>query len=212
MDITYNNHKTKHSIIIYSMIKRAVDIVGGLMLCFIAFPFFLVVPVLIRLDSKGPVFFRQMRNGLGGAPFEMYKFRTMLVNADSLKHKLNNDVDGPMFKVKGDPRVTGFGKILRKWSIDELPQVLNVLRGEMSLVGPRPLAMEEMKGHEEWKEKRLSVKPGLTGLWQVSGRSSHMFSDWVEYDIRYVQNKSLLLDMKILLLTLGAIIRRRSED
>ena len=133
----------------------------------------------------------------------------MVTDAELLKRRLKNEVDGPMFKMANDPRVTKVGRILRKWSIDELPQLWNVLKGEMSLVGPRPLADEEMAGNELWKTTRLSVKPGLTGLWQITGRGSGKFSDWVLYDIEYVHNKSFFTDMKILFLTVKAVFRNK---
>lgn len=139
----------------------------------------------------------------------MYKFRTMVKDAEFLKKKLRNEMDGPMFKMKKDPRVTKTGRVLRKWSLDELPQLFNVLKGDMSLVGPRPLANEEMTGdnNNTWREIRLSVKPGLTGLWQIMGRSSGKFSDWVSYDIEYVQKRSLLIDLKILFFTMFTVLR-----
>ena len=137
----------------------------------------------------------------------MYKFRTMVKDAELLKKELKNEMDGPMFKMRNDPRITQIGRVLRKWSFDELPQLLNVLKGEMSLVGPRPLANEEMTGDSNWKDIRLSVKPGVTGLWQIMGRSSGKFSDWVSYDIEYVQNRSLLLDLKILFLTIITVLK-----
>lgn len=144
-----------------------------------------------------------------GREFYMYKFRTMVTDAELLKTRLKNEVDGPMFKMANDPRVTKVGRILRKWSIDEMPQLWNVLKGEMSLVGPRPLADEEMAGNELWKTTRLSVKPGLTGLWQIRGRRSGKFSDWVMYDTEYVQNKSFFTDIKILFLTVIAVFRNK---
>lgn len=139
----------------------------------------------------------------------MYKFRTMVKDAELLKKKLRNEMDGPMFKMRNDPRVTKTGRVLRKWSLDELPQLFNVLKGDMSLVGPRPLASEEMAGdnNNTWREIRLSVKPGLTGLWQIMGRASGKFSDWVSYDIEYVQKRSLLIDLKILFFTIFTVLR-----
>ncbi|BBO15862.1 glycosyltransferase [Candidatus Brocadia pituitae] len=135
----------------------------------------------------------------------MYKFRTMVRDAEALKKRLKNEMDGPMFKMRNDPRITEVGRILRKFSLDELPQLLNVLKGEMSLVGPRPLADEEMEGNEHWKRIRLSVKPGMTGLWQITGRTSGRFNDWVNYDITYVQKRSFLFDLKILFSTIVTV-------
>lgn len=137
----------------------------------------------------------------------MYKFRTMVKDAEFLKKKLKNEMDGPMFKMKNDPRTTEIGRILRRYSLDELPQLFNVLKGQMSLVGPRPLAAEEMTVDNNWRKIRLSVKPGMTGLWQIMGRASGKFNDWVVYDIEYVQKRSFLMDMKIIFLTLFAVLR-----
>lgn len=131
----------------------------------------------------------------------------MVKDAELLKKELINEVDGPMFKMKNDPRITTIGRFLRSWNLDELPQLFNVLKGEMSLVGPRPLSSEEMIGDDAWKKIRLSVKPGITGLWQIKGRRSHKFSDWIQYDNEYVQKRSFLMDIKILLLTTIAIWR-----
>jgi lipopolysaccharide/colanic/teichoic acid biosynthesis glycosyltransferase len=139
----------------------------------------------------------------------MLKFRTMVPNAEAIKGSLKNEVDGPMFKVSQDPRVTRIGRHLRRLSLDELPQLVNVLRGEMSLVGPRPLAREEMSMNSAWMEARLNLKPGITGLWQIKARETLKFSDWVKYDMEYVERRSHLLDLKILLLTIPSVIRRR---
>lgn len=190
-------------------LKKIMDFAGSLLLLGLFSPVFLVVAALIKLDSRGPVFFLQKRCGKGGKEFLMLKFRTMVVDAESLKRDLKNEVDGPMFKVSRDPRVTRIGRHLRAFSVDELPQLVNVLRGEMGLVGPRPLAREEMGFNELWMQTRLSVKPGMTGLWQIKGRASRQFSDWVRYDIEYVQNWSLLGDLKILMLTIPVVARRR---
>ena len=185
--------------------KRILDIVSCFLLFIIFLPLFFIIALLIKIDSKGPVFFLQKRCGRNGKVFNMYKFRTMVEDAESLKKRLTNEMDGPMFKMRNDPRITGVGRILRRCSLDELPQVLNVLKGEMSLVGPRPLADEEMEGDECWRRIRLSVKPGMTGLWQIMGRTSGKFDDWVSYDIEYVQKMSLCMDLKILVLTLFTV-------
>ncbi|KWT78181.1 sugar transferase [Candidatus Magnetominusculus xianensis] len=193
------------------MIKRLIDIAGSLLLLMIFSPYMLIVAAMIVIDSEGGVFFSHRRCGRYGVEFTMYKFRTMVKNADSIKEELVNEVDGPVFKVKNDPRITRVGKFLRKWSIDEFPQLINVLKGDMSLVGPRPLENKEMVGDENWKTVRLSIKPGLTGLWQVMGRDTCKFTDWVNYDIEYVKHQSLFLDIKILLLTIGAVLRRKGS-
>ncbi len=194
------------------LLRQFADFCGGLALLGLFAPVFLIVAALIKLDSRGPVFFFQRRCGKGGKEFQMLKFRTMVQNAESLKRELKNEIDGPMFKVSRDPRVTRIGRYLRSLSIDELPQLVNVLQGAMSLVGPRPLARAEMSMNSAWMEARLSVKPGMTGLWQIKGRETHKFSDWVTYDMEYVATRSLLGDVKILLLTIPAVLRRRGAS
>ncbi|MBF0607337.1 MAG: sugar transferase [Magnetococcales bacterium] len=190
-------------------IKATIDRVLSLLLVFLLFPLMLIIGILVKLDSRGPVFFMQRRCGLGGEEFLMYKFRTMVQGADDFKDALSSETDGPVFKIKKDPRVTRIGRILRRWSLDELPQLLNVLSGQMSLVGPRPLENVEMQGNDHWRTVRLSVKPGITGLWQIYGRDSCKFSDWIKYDVEYVQNMSLRLDIRILLTTTAAIVRKK---
>jgi lipopolysaccharide/colanic/teichoic acid biosynthesis glycosyltransferase len=171
---------------------------------------FVILAILIKLTSPGPVFFRQQRSGLNGSPFTLYKFRTMGTNAEQLKHELEamNEMSGPVFKVTNDPRVTPVGKFLRKYSLDELPQLYNVLRAEMSLVGPRPLPVDEVKRFDNLAHRRrLSVKPGLTCLWQISGRNQISdFKDWVRLDLEYIDNWSLWLDLKILIRTIPAVL------
>lgn len=186
-------------------LKRMLDIVCSFFFLVFLFPLFFIIALLIKIDSRGPVFFLQKRCGTNGRVFSMYKFRTMVRDAEALKKRLKNEMDGPMFKMRNDPRITEVGRILRKFSLDELPQLFNVLKGEMSLVGPRPLADEEMEGDELWRKIRLSVKPGMTGLWQIMGRASGRFNDWVNYDITYVQKRSLLFDLKILFLTMFTV-------
>ena len=193
-------------------LKRILDIGGSILFLIITLPLLFIIAILIRIDSKGPIFFLQKRCSKNGVEFNMYKFRTMVKDAELLKKRLTNEVDGPMFKMKTDPRVTKVGEVLRSWSLDELPQLLNVLKGEMSLVGPRPLSSKEMVGDDTWRKIRLSVKPGMTGLWQITGRRSHKFSDWIKYDIEYVQKRSFFLDIKILLLTIFAILRNEENQ
>ena len=192
-----------------SVIKQVIDFVGALGMLLIAGIPMLVVAVLIKLTSPGPVLFRQQRSGLNGSPFTIYKFRTMGTNAEQIKHELAamNEMTGPVFKITKDPRITPLGKWLRKFSIDELPQLFNVLRGDMSLVGPRPLPVDEIKRINDMAHRRrLSVKPGLTCLWQVSGRNEiKEFNDWVRLDLEYIDNWSLWLDFKILLRTIPAV-------
>ena len=190
--------------------KQTFDYVGALVLLVISSPLLILCGVLIKLTSPGPVLFRQMRSGLNGSPFTIYKFRTMVTNAEQFKHELEamNEMRGPVFKVTADPRITPVGKWLRRFSIDEFPQFINVLRGEMSLVGPRPLPVDEVKRFNDLSHRRrLSVRPGLTCLWQVSGRNEIKdFRDWVRLDLEYIDNWSLWLDVKILLRTLPAIL------
>jgi lipopolysaccharide/colanic/teichoic acid biosynthesis glycosyltransferase len=170
----------------------------------------LVAAIAIKLTSRGPIFFRQQRAGLYGKPFTMYKFRSMVTNAEQLKQELQqlNEMSGPVFKITNDPRVTKVGAILRKFSIDEFPQVFNVLKGQMSLVGPRPLPVDEVARFDDVAHRRrLSVRPGLTCLWQISGRSDlHDFNEWVRLDLQYIDNWSLWLDCKILWRTVPVVL------
>lgn len=195
-----NNKENK---LVYNFLKRTIDIIGSLCGLILLSPLLVVVGMLIKLDSKGPIIFAQKRVGLNGREFKMYKFRSMVVNAEELKDKLkeNNEMSGPMFKMKDDPRITKIGKFIRKTSIDELPQLFNVLKGDMSLVGPRPSLPKEVKEFEPWMLKRLEVRPGLTCFWQVMGRNSIDFEDWMKLDIRYVNERSLWLDIKLIFKT-----------
>ena len=193
------------------VLKDALDRLGAVVLLVLSLPLWLVAIAGIRLSSPGPVFFRQQRAGRNGKPFMMWKFRTMHADAESQRERLAaaNEMDGPVFKIRNDPRVFAFGQWLRRLSIDELPQLINVLRGEMSLVGPRPLPVYEIERIEKHAQRRrLSVKPGLTCLWQISGRNGiQNFEDWVALDLAYIDNWSLWLDLKILLRTLPAVLR-----
>ena len=190
-------------------IKRALDIVGAIFGLILCAPLFLVVTILIRSTSKGPALFRQERYGLGKRTFRIYKFRTMVENAEAAQASLEhmNQNSGPVFKIFKDPRVTKIGAILRRTSIDELPQLINILTGEMSFVGPRPLNMRDVgRFSEGWLMRRFSVKPGLTCLWQISGRSNVSFDRWIELDLHYIDNWSLQMDLKILALTVPAVL------
>jgi exopolysaccharide biosynthesis polyprenyl glycosylphosphotransferase len=193
------------------LFKSILDRVGALFLLILSLPFWLIAIIGIRLNSKGPIFFRQERSGHYGKPFRMWKFRTMHTNAEALRADLEaqNEMDGPVFKITHDPRIFSFGRWLRRTSVDELPQLLNVLRGEMSLVGPRPLPVYEIEKIEKHAQRRrLSMKPGLTCLWQITGRNGiRNFDDWVALDLEYIDNWSLWLDAKILALTLPAVLR-----
>lgn len=190
--------------------KQFLDIFGALALLLVSALPMAVVALIIKLTSPGPVFFRQQRSGLNGRPFTMFKFRSMTSDAEQLKHEIAilNEMSGPVFKVTHDPRITPFGRFLRKFSIDEFPQLFNVLQGEMSLVGPRPLPVDEVKRFDDMAHRRrLSVKPGLTCLWQISGRNNVTdFRDWVRLDLEYIDNWSLWLDLKILLRTVPVVI------
>lgn len=191
--------------------KDVLDRVGAAVLLLLSLPLWLIAIVGIRRHSPGPIFFRQERAGHYGKPFRMWKFRTMHVDAEAQREHLeaSNEMDGPVFKIRNDPRIFPFGQFLRKFSIDELPQLLNVLRGEMSLVGPRPLPVYEIQRIEKHAQRRrLSVKPGLTCLWQVSGRNGiKNFEEWVALDLKYIDNWSLWLDMEILCKTVPAVMR-----
>ena len=160
--------------------------------------------ILIKLESKGRIFFSQTRVGLHGKEFKIYKFRSMVDGAEALRKSIEhkNEMSGPMFKVRGDPRITKIGRFIRKTSIDELPQLINVLKGEMSLVGPRPSLPSEVEKFEAWMLKRLEVKPGLTCYWQVSGRNNICFEDWMKLDIDYVNNRNMQLDIKLIFKTI----------
>jgi lipopolysaccharide/colanic/teichoic acid biosynthesis glycosyltransferase len=173
-------------------------------------PVLAIVAILIRLTSPGPVLFVQKRLGLNKRHFNVYKFRTMVVDAEKRMLEIEhlNEVSGPVFKIKNDPRITPIGRFLRKTSIDELPQLFNVLIGDMSLVGPRPLPVRDYEGfNEDWQRRRFSVRPGITCLWQVGGRSSIPFEKWMELDLQYIDKWSLWLDLQILLRTIPAVLR-----
>ena len=195
----------------YEVIKRAMDLGGAGVGLVLMSPIFLLAAVAIKLDSPGPVFYCQTRLGKNGRPFPMLKLRSMVQDAHAGQSALAtaNHMDGPVFKIRTDPRMTRVGKFLRKASLDELPQLWNVLHGEMTLVGPRPPIPEEVANYEPWQRERLAVKPGLTCIWQVSGRSDIGFDDWVKLDIEYIRHQSLGLDLKLLLLTIPAVITGR---
>ncbi len=194
--------------------KRAVDLIGSLAVLLLAAPILFATALAIKVDSRGPVFFVQRRCGRYGRIFPFLKFRTMVTDAESRKSELSelNEKSGPVFKIENDPRVTRVGRILRKYSIDELPQLVNVLAGHMSLVGPRPPVPGEVERYELDHRGRLSMRPGITCLWQVSGRNQIEFEDWVKLDIEYVERWSLLLDLQILLATVPAVISGRGAS
>lgn len=192
-------------------VKRAMDIVGSLLAIALLLPVWLIVPWLIRRDSPGPVFFSQVRVGKNGRLFRLLKFRSMVKDAEGLQQSIMhlNEMDGPVFKVGNDPRITRLGGFLRKTSLDEVPQFFNVLMGDMSLVGPRPPLPAEVSHYGDAQRKRLSIKPGITCLWQISGRNELKFDEWMRLDLQYIDNWSLLLDVKILFMTVFAILSRK---
>ena len=192
----------------YLVSKRIIDIVGSLCGIILLSPLFLIVAILIKLDDpKGKVFFAQERNGRYPKTFKMYKFRSMVHNAEELLKDLmdRNEQTGPVFKINDDPRITKVGKFIRKTSIDELPQLFNVLKGDMSLVGPRPAIPREVEQYNSYQMQRLAVKPGLTCIWQVSGRNNIGFDEWVEMDIEYIKTRNLWLDIKLIFKTVGVL-------
>ncbi len=190
------------------ILKRVIDLSVVIITLPLWSLLFLIIGVLIKLDSRGPVLYKQIRVGRNGQEFYIYKFRSMILGADEMKAELEalNEADGPLFKIKDDPRLTRLGRLLRRTSLDELPQVINVLRGEMSLVGPRPGTPDEVAKYEPWQRARISVRPGMTGLWQVSGRSNLPFDEMCLLDIFYIENWSLDLDIRILLQTIPNVI------
>ncbi|MDR0920959.1 MAG: sugar transferase [Lactobacillales bacterium] len=192
----------------YKIVKRSMDIFGASIGLILLSPIFLVVSVIVRKDG-GPVFFSQERVGKGGETFKMWKFRSMCVDAEEKLEELKqfNEIEGAMFKMKDDPRITRIGKIIRKTSIDELPQLWNVLRGDMTLVGPRPPITRELEEYTKNDLKRLTVKPGCSGLWQISGRNELSFDEMVELDIRYIENQSIRQDVVIIAKTVGILVK-----
>lgn len=208
LDVNMDTHfiqiykKYKKSIV-YEILKRTLDVIVSLISLIILSPILLIVSLLIKLDSKGPVIFSQLRVGKNGKIFKMYKFRSMVENAEDILKELKNknEMSGPMFKIKHDPRVTKIGRFIRKTSLDELPQLINVLKGDMSLVGPRPNLPKEVKQFDKWMLDKLVVRPGLTCFWQVMGRNSIGFIEWMRLDIKYVEERNLVLDIVLIIKT-----------
>lgn len=192
------------------LVKRLLDIVLSLILLVLLTPVFIITAIVVKINSPGPIFFCQNRLGLNKRLFKLYKIRTMFVGAENMQQDLEelNEAEGPVFKIKNDPRITSVGHFLRKSSIDELPQLFNVLKGDMSLVGPRPLPERDYKEFDQrWFSRRFSVRPGITCLWQITGRSDIPFSKWIELDLRYIDNWSLQLDFWILIRTIPAVFK-----
>ncbi|KPU43705.1 putative sugar transferase EpsL [Oxobacter pfennigii] len=192
---------------VYLFFKRLMDITGSLFGIIILSPVFIITALLIKLDSEGPILFKQLRCGKNGKKFFMLKFRSMQLNAEELKETLKdkNEQTGPVFKIKDDPRITKIGKFIRRTSIDELPQLINILKGDMSIVGPRPPLPSEVLQYTEYQKQRLMVKPGLTCYWQVMGRNSVGFDEWVKLDIKYIEERSFWLDIKLILKTVKVL-------
>ena len=213
MEPTYNNFYDGHVIEVkknkaYLFTKRIFDMICSTIAIIVLSPLLLIVAVLIKIDSKGPIFFKQKRCGKDGKEFSMLKFRSMLCNAEDYLDKLQNQNEqtGPVFKIKDDPRITKIGKFIRKTSIDELPQLFNIIKGDMSIVGPRPPIPTEVEQYTDYQKLRLSVKPGLTCYWQVMGRNSIGFDEWVKLDIKYIQERCVLLDLILIFKTFGVLL------
>lgn len=209
--LTYSTTPTN---VLQLFAKRAIDVTVSVSLLVIALPVILAIAAAIKLSSSGAVLFRQSRCGLNGRVFTLYKFRTMVEDAEHRRRDLQhlNEMDGPVFKLRRDPRVTWLGRFLRRFSLDELPQLWNVLRGDMSLVGPRPPIPEEVAQYQRWQRRRLSMKPGLTCLWQISGRNEVDFERWMQLDLEYIDSWSPMLDLKILLKTIPAVLSGRGAS
>ena len=193
---------------IYLFFKRAMDIIGSLCGIILLSPLLIIVALAIKIeDPKGSIFFSQQRCGKDNKLFPMYKFRSMVSNAEELLEELmeHNEMDGPVFKIKDDPRITRVGKFIRKTSIDELPQLFNIFMGHMSIVGPRPAIPHEVAEYSHYHKQRLLVKPGLTCIWQVSGRNSIGFDEWMEMDLEYIEKRDLWMDIKLIFKTVGVL-------
>lgn len=197
----------------YLILKRMVDILGSIVGLLISLPVILIIVVLIKFEDGGPIIFKQTRIGKNGKKFFIYKFRSMRVDAEEIKAKLlsKNEISGAMFKMKDDPRVTKIGKFIRKTSLDEIPQFINVLKGDMSLVGPRPPLAEEVEVYTDYELQRLLVTPGLSGLWQVSGRSNVSFMEMVSLDLKYIQTRTIRLDFLIIFKTIVNMFKTKKN-
>lgn len=197
---------------VYEFFKRIMDLVGSILGLVVLSPIFLVLAIIVKIDSPGPVFFAHKRLGHNGKLMKIYKFRTMVINAEELLNNLSPEQKEEFarnFKLENDPRITKVGNFLRKSSLDELPQLLNILKGELSIVGPRPIVEKEIKNYGIYSEKLLTVKPGLTGNWQANGRSDTTYEERVEMDMQYIDNRSIWLDIKIIFKTFSAVIKKQ---
>lgn len=195
---------------VYEFVKRIFDVICSALALVVLSPVFLITAIAVKTDG-GKVIYTQKRAGKNNVPFDMYKFRSMCANAENLQGELMeyNEMDGPVFKMKNDPRVTRVGGFIRKYSIDELPQLLNILKGDMSIVGPRPPLISEVKQYNEYQMQRLLIKPGLTCFWQAYGRSSLSFHDWMDMDMKYIQRRCIKLDISLIIRTVFAVIFKR---
>jgi exopolysaccharide biosynthesis polyprenyl glycosylphosphotransferase len=195
----------------YAFCKRCFDLMAGLLVLTLLMPIIPLIALMIKLDSPGPVFYRQDRVGRGGRVFKFLKFRSMVRDAEERVAELShmNEQSGPVFKIRSDPRITSVGRFLRRSSLDEIPQILNVIRGDMSIVGPRPPLPSEVGRYLPWHHRRLEVKPGITCLWQISGRSQISFDEWMRLDMEYLKTRSFRTDLLIFLKTIPAVIARR---
>jgi exopolysaccharide biosynthesis polyprenyl glycosylphosphotransferase len=193
----------------YHILKRGFDIVCSLLALIVLSPLFLITAIAIRIEDGGPIIFKQKRNGYQGKVFWMYKFRSMCQDAEKLHSTLlkDNEADGPVFKIKKDPRVTKVGRFIRKTSIDELPQLVNVLRGEMTIVGPRPIVTYETAKMNDYQKQRMQVKPGLTCYWQCSGRNDTSFDEWIDMDLQYIREANFWVDLKIIFKTAWMVLK-----
>jgi lipopolysaccharide/colanic/teichoic acid biosynthesis glycosyltransferase len=207
-----NNKGISEKKAVYNFFKRAIDIIGAILGLIILSPVFLIISIIIKLDSKGPAIFAHRRLGYKGEIIKVYKFRSMVTNAEELIEKLPEEQKLEFyrnFKLENDPRITKIGHFLRKTSLDELPQLLNILKGDLTIVGPRPIVEKELKMYGKYGEKLLTVKPGLTGYWQVNGRSDTTYEERVQLDMDYIDKRSLLLDIVIMFKTFGAVLHER---
>lgn len=195
---------------VYEAVKRIFDVLFSLLALVVLSPVFLVTAIAVRRDG-GKALYKQIRIGKGNKPFYMYKFRSMCPNAENMQDELMkyNEMDGPVFKIKDDPRITKVGRFIRKYSIDELPQLVNILKGDMSIVGPRPPLPKEVAQYTSYQSQRLLVTPGLTCFWQAYGRSNLSFEDWMDMDMKYIKRRSILLDISLILRTINAVLFKR---
>lgn len=192
----------------YESIKRVSDIILSIIGLVFTMPILIIIAILIKIEDGGDILFKQIRIGKNGKKFNMYKFRSMRPDAEEIKKQLmeHNEMSGPMFKIKNDPRITKIGRFIRKTSIDELPQLINIIKGDMSIVGPRPSLPNEVEAFEPWMMERLSVRPGLTCYWQVGGRNSIGFEDWMRLDIKYIEERNLWIDIKLIFKTFSVLV------